>query len=337
MVIRHPSNQAPVRYDATMLPDGRRLGAHLPLGHGMLRAVDRAVEIGADTLQVFSANPTAWRRRAEPPDELPRFRERLAAEGLAPIAIHAPYLLNLASPDETVRGRSIELLAHELRVAPTFSARWLNIHLGSHMGHGTEAGIRRLGESVATALGAVPGGSDAAVLVLENAAGSGDSLGSTIDELGRIVTAIESRGVDPDRVALCLDTAHAWSAGWPLADAEGVDEVLGLVDHRLGLDRVALVHLNDSRSECGSRTDRHQHLGAGRIGVAGLRRILTHPRLRHATYLLETPGMDEGYDAINLDRARRIATGERLPKLPRGAGLVRGGRRAAGPPERASA
>jgi deoxyribonuclease-4 len=314
-----------------MLPDGRRIGAHLPLGHGMVRAVDRAVEIGATALQVFSDNPTAWRRRSLPPAELPAFRDRLEATGLVPIAIHGPYLLNLASPDEAVRTRSIDLLAHELGVAPTFGARFLNIHLGSHLGSGIDAGIERFGASVAAALERVPPADDPAVLVLENSAGSGDTLGSTLEELTRLVEAVELRGVDPARIALCLDTAHAWGAGLPVGDPAGVDAVLSVLDRRIGLSRVAMVHLNDSRAEAGSRADRHEHLGAGRVGIGGLRRILTHPGLAHAMYVLETPGMDEGYDAVNVARAIAIAEGRQLEPLPPAAFRLRGGRRGAAP------
>lgn len=314
-----------------MLPDGRRIGAHLPLGRGMVRAVDRTVEIGATALQVFSDNPTAWRRRSLPPAELPAFRERLEEAGILPIAIHGPYLLNLASPDDTVRRRSIDLLAHELEVAPTFGARFLNIHLGSHLGSGIDTGIERFGASVAAALDLVPEADDPAVLVLENSAGSGDTLGSTLDELARIVDSVERNGVERSRIALCLDTAHAWGAGMPVGDPAGVDEVLAVVDRRIGLSRVAMVHLNDSRAEAGSRADRHEHLGGGRIGLSGLRRILTHPGLAHAMYVLETPGMDEGYDAINVARAVAIAEGRPLDPLPAGAFRLRGGRRGTAP------
>ncbi len=319
-----------------MLPDGRRIGAHLPLANGMVKAADRAIQTGATALQVFSDNPTAWRRRSEPPSELAAFRARLEAGGLMPIAIHGPYLLNLASPDETVRERSIDLLANELLVAPTFGAGFLNVHLGSHRGSGPEAGIERIGESVAAALARVPEPSGGAVLVLENSAGGGDSLGSTIDELSRIAAAVESHGADRARFAFCLDTAHAWGAGLPIGDPEGVDEVLALLDHRIGLDRVVMVHLNDSRAGAGSRADRHEHLGAGLIGVAGLRRVLTHPDLQHAMYILETPGMDEGYDAVNLARAVAIAEGRPLEPLPAAAFRLRGGRAGAASPDEAA-
>ncbi|HZL32792.1 MAG TPA: TIM barrel protein, partial [Verrucomicrobiae bacterium] len=144
-----------------MLPDGRRLGAHLPLGGGMVAAVERAQAIGLDTLQIFSDNPTAWRRRAEPPRELAAYRTRLADFGLGPIAIHAAYLVNLAGPDEAFHGQSVDVLRHELAVAPSFGARFVNVHMGSHKGTGLEDGIERIAAGIATALANVPAGPDA--------------------------------------------------------------------------------------------------------------------------------------------------------------------------------
>lgn len=318
-----------------MLPDGRRLGAHLPLGHGMVRAVERAAAIGADTLQVFCDNPTSWHRRQAPPVELPAFRERVADLRLAPLAIHASYLVNLAGSDDELWRRSVELLMSELRVAPTFGARLLNVHIGSHRGAGPAAGAERVGEAVAFALAGTDGGPDAPMLVLENSAGAGDGLGVDVPELAAVLEACAARGVDLARLAFCLDTAHAWGAGHAIDRAEGVDDFLATFDAEIGLARLRMVHLNDSRAERGSRSDRHEHLGAGLIGTDGLRRVLVHPALAHVVYVLETPGMEEGYDAINLRRAQAIAAGIPLEPLDPGAASVSPSRAraAAGPPE----
>jgi deoxyribonuclease-4 len=310
-----------------MLPDGRRLGAHLALGHGMVRAAERAHEIGADTLQVFVDNPTAWRRRAALPRELPAFRARLDALGLEPLAVHAAYLVNLAGPDPSNRERSIAVLASELAAAEAFGARFLNVHVGSHRGAGIEAGIDLVGEAIARVLPAgYGGGRERPILLLENSAGAGDGLGTDPAHLGAILASAAGHGAELERVGFCLDTAHAWGAGHPVDTAQGVDALVAALDATVGLDRLRLVHLNDSRAELGSRADRHEHLGAGRIGVPGLRRVLTHPALAHATYILETPGMDEGYDAINVARAQAIARGQALEPLPPDASLVGSGR-----------
>jgi deoxyribonuclease-4 len=338
-----------------MLPDGRRIGPHLPLGHGMARAVDRAASIGADTLQVFTDNPVAWQRRAHPPAGLPDFRTRVEEVGLGPLAVHAAYLINLAGGRADFWHRSVDLLANELVVARTFGARIVNVHIGSHLGAGIETGVERVATAVVRAFdeaqaleeaGAARTNGEHAevgarldvdrpILVLENSAGSGDGLGVDVPELTAILEAIVARGVDPARVGFCLDTAHGWAAGLPFGTSEGVDGFLAAFDAAIGLERLRLVHLNDSRADHGSRTDRHEHLGAGSIGLEGLRAILTHPGLRHATYILETPGMEDGYDAVNLARARAIAQDEPLEPLAPEALVVKPGRSGstAGPPE----
>ena len=308
-----------------MLPDGRRLGAHLPLGGGMVKAVERAHAIGAQALQIFTDNPTAWRRRQAPPPELGSFIARSIDFDLGPTAIHGSYLINLAGSDPVSYERSMTILIDELRVAPSFGARYVNIHIGSHRGAGVDVGIVRLADAVAQVLAAVqadPANDDSspgAVLVLENSAGSGDGLGTSVDELTGIADALATRGIGRHEVGFCLDTAHAWGAGIDMSDPDAIDAALADFDARIGLDRLVMVHLNDSRSEPGSRLDRHEHLGAGRIGRAGLEHVLRHPGLAHAVYYLETPGMDRGYDAINLARARALAAGLPLEPLPDGA------------------
>ena len=312
-----------------MLANGRRIGAHLPLGEGMVKAADRAAEIGASAIQVFTDNPTAWRRRPTLPDELPAFRARLAAHDIAPIAIHAPYLINLAGPEPAFYDQSIVVLANELRVARAYGARFVNVHVGSHRDAGPEAGVARLADALAHVLAlddAAGNGGDESdndgdqpatpLLVLENGSGGGFGLGARIEELAGIEAATSAVGVGPDRFGYCLDTAHLWGAGYPIDTAEGVDAVIDAFHAALGIDRLVMIHLNDSRSELGSLADRHEHVGAGRIGGAGLARMLTHPALGHVVYMLETPGMGDGYDAVNIARAKALAAGEPIGDLP---------------------
>lgn len=314
----------------SMLPDGRRFGAHLPLAPGMVKAVERAHQIGASTLQVFSDNPTAWRRRAAPPAELPTFRECLLERDIGPVAIHASYLVNLAGPEPSFFSKSVAMLAHEMRNAPTFGAKFVNVHIGSHRDTSVQTGIRRVAEGVALTLADVDPG-EGTMLVLENSAGGGFGVGTTIDELSDIAESIAARGIERRRVGFCLDTAHAWGAGIDVGSPAAIDAFLAEFDARIGLDRLVMVHFNDSRSELGSRTDRHEHLGAGRIGAAGLAHVLRHPALARAAYYLETPGMDEGYDEINLRRARALAAGLPLEPLPEGALDVRSSRARSAP------
>ena len=325
-----------------MLPDGRRLGAHLPLGDGMVKAADRAKEIGSTALQIFGDNPTAWKRRAAPAPDQDAFRQRIREHGIDPVVVHASYLINLAGPDDEFYERSIGLLAAELRDAPGAGARFVNIHVGSHRGSGIEVGIERLADGILQALartaedverdtdgGAEPDAESdapAPMILLENSAGGGWGLGVSVIELAAAAEALDRHGVPRDRVGFCLDTAHAWGAGYDLADPAATDALLHEFDARIGIDRLPVVHLNDTKSGLASRTDRHEHVGAGLIGEAGMAHLLRHPLLAHVAYILETPGMDEGYDAINVARAIALARGEPLAPLPPGA-LTLGGSR----------
>ena len=295
---------------------GRPLGPHLPLGGGLLKAADRARYIGATAIQVFGDNPTAWRRRSGPPPELPAFRERLAGHGIGFVAVHAPYLINLATSDPVFWERSVATLVSELRMARAYGAHAVNVHVGSHVGQGVERGIAQLGEGLRAVLAEV--GPDAAgpLIVLENSAGQGDGLGSSIEELAAILEGAARAGADVRRIGFCLDSAHLWGSGYDLDDADAFDALLARVDAELGPERLRMLHLNDSRAARGSRQDRHEHIGAGLIGRSGMRNLLTHPRLANVPTYLETPGMDSGYDAVNMERVRRLIADEPLDELP---------------------
>ena len=320
----------------------------------MIKAAERAKTIGATTIQVFSDNPTAWRRRAAPPRELPDFRARLAANDVAPVATHAPYLINLAGPEDDFWERSVGVLAAELLMAAEYGAGLVNMHIGSHRGSGLHVGTIRLANGIVRAFDAeaearstshetsqAPAGSDqepvrhnatiAPTLVLENSAGSGDGMGSTIEDLAAVLDALDKAGAPMARVGICLDTAHLWGAGHDISRPDVIDALLVDIDGRLGQERLRMLHINDSKAALGSRLDRHEHIGAGRIGEVGMRYLVTHPRLAKTPMFLETPGMDEGYDAINMDRVRALVAGEPLAVLPPEAFHLRGSRAIAGP------
>jgi deoxyribonuclease-4 len=292
--------------------DAPAVGIHLGVRDGLLKTARRARTIGARAIQIFSDNPTAWRRRAAPPPRADEFIAYAATHGISPIVIQASYLINLAGTAEPFATQSRDGLAHELRWASAYGATLVNTHIGSHRGEGHAAGIRRVVDSVASVLSEEPAG---VTLVLENSAGGGDNIGARLEDLAAILDAIPA-GV-ADRLAFCLDTAHLWGAGYDIGSAEGATRVLDEFAARVGIERLALVHLNDSRSELGSRSDRHEHLGAGRIGPEGLSALLRDPRLATTTFVLETPGADEGYDAVNMRRARMLFGGATsLPQLP---------------------
>ncbi|MFN8622020.1 MAG: deoxyribonuclease IV [Chloroflexota bacterium] len=305
---------------------GRPIGPHVALGAGLPRAMERIRLVGASAVQVFADNPTAWRRKPEPPPDIDAFRRGLDDAGVGPLAIHAPYLVNLASPDPVVLERSMEVMHAELTMGARYGARFVNVHIGSHKGEGLARGLDRAGETVARILDAVPPGPDVPLLVLEDSAGQGDSVGVTMAELGTILRAAAAHGADPSRVGVCLDTAHLWGAGYAIDSAAGVDALVAELAAEVGLERLAMVHLNDSRAGRGSRADRHEHVGGGSIGAAGMAALLSHPALARVPAYLETPGMDTGWDAVNMDRVRRLLAGGTLPALPPEAYLARGDR-----------
>jgi deoxyribonuclease-4 len=250
--------------------------------------------------------------------------------------VHASYLVNLAGPDPAFRASSIDVLVSDMATTAGYGATIVNVHTGSHRDTSVEAGIERVASAVAEVLGrstraqrpdgrpvgrAEVGADDGVepILALENAAGGGFSVGASIEELARIAERAAALRVADRRLGFCLDVAHAWGAGFGMDDPDSIDTWLEAFDRELGLERLVMVHLNDSRSERGSRTDRHEHVGAGRIGARGLAHLLGHPRLRGRPFVLETPGMDEGYDRINLERCRMLLAGEPLPGLPEAA------------------
>jgi deoxyribonuclease-4 len=289
------------------------VGIHLGVAAGLVKAARRARQIGATALQIFSDNPTAWRRRAEPPPDAEAFIAYCAENGIGPISIHASYLINLAGSAEPFASQSREGLILELRRAPRYGATLVNTHIGSHRGDGHHAGLRRIVDNANAILAETP---EETVLVLENSAGGGDNLGSRVEELAEIQAGIDPRLAH--RLAFCLDTAHLWGAGYDISTRAGATAVLDRFEELIGMDKLRLVHLNDSRSELGSRNDRHEHVGAGRIGPVGLGAFLRDARLpAQTTVVLETPGADEGYDAVNMRRAWQLYQGaETLPELP---------------------
>jgi deoxyribonuclease-4 len=314
----------------------RSIGPHLQLGHGLLKASDRAQAIGARAVQVFTDNPVAWRRRPDLPAELPEFRQRLAAAGIEHIAVHAPYLVNLCGANDDFWSRSVATMAHELVVGRAYGAQHVVMHIGSHNGLERFEGIERLVRGLAAVLQAAdeqaPADGPVPRLVLENAAGTGDGIGSSLEDLSEILAAADAAGVPMDRLGVCLDTAHLWGGGYDVGSSTWIDWFTERAERLIGRDNVVMLHLNDSRVALGARLDRHEHIGAGKIGREGLRDLLNHPWLGALPTFLETPGMDAGYDAINLERAQLLADGQELPTLPPYAFNLRRGTARSGPP-----
>jgi len=262
------------------------LGCHLSIAKGFSAAVDDAVSLGNTALQIFTHSPSTWRMRALATDEVDRFRSRREASPIRYLAVHAMYLINLATPDVELYERSITAMADEMKRAACIGAD----AVVAHVGHRMDLSQKRATKRVAAALTRVltETGHDAPStprLLLENTAGAGSAVGSSFDELARILSLIE----DDPRVDVCLDTCHAHVAGYDLSTVDAVNDAVQTLDRVIGLERLSLVHLNDARFAAGSHRDRHGHIGRGTIANEGIAAIVNHDALSHLPFILETP------------------------------------------------
>lgn len=280
---------------------GLRLGLHLSIAKGFAATLAQARRLKLESLQIFSGNPRAWRAKDIDPDQAAALAQGLAAANISPLVIHAPYLLNLASPDEELFQRSLAMLIREMERGRRLGAACLVFHPGSHKDAGLKEGLGRVVRAIGQGL---ESGAESIVLAVENTAGGGNHLGGRLEELAAIIDQAQAGG----RVAVWLDTAHAFAAGYDLSTPKGVDEWVGAADELIGLERVAGLHVNDSLAALGSHIDRHQHLGAGMIGAKALSRLLAHPALAGKPGILETPKRACGDDRRNLKTARRLRT-----------------------------
>jgi deoxyribonuclease-4 len=289
-----------------------RLGFHILIGGGLQYTIRDALLRRCQTLQIFASAPVQWQTRRADPDENAAFTADLRRYDLYPLFVHAPYLLNVASPDKALVKKSITRLVFDMRLAHDWGAEGVALHLGSG-GPDTAPGdaVKR----VATALKSVLQDTEAPTrLLLENSAGQGNIVGGTVAQLAEVVNLLGR-----ERVGLCLDTAHALAAGYAVHTQTGLDALLGELDARVGLDLLRLVHANDSLGALGSNRDRHWHIGQGQIGPTGWRVIMAHQKLRHLPFIMETPkefktALEE--DLHNLRALRRYIPREIRPGLP---------------------
>jgi len=275
-----------------------KLGFHVSISGTIDKAVDRAVELGCDTFQIFSRNPRSWGFRSLNEGDVEAFKEKKRRTGIDPIFVHMPYILNLASPDEEVYRRSVDSLAVELTRCAALDVPFLVTHLGSHLGAGRDRGIARVVEAINAAFDLYD---EPVTILLENGSGSGHQVGSSFEELLRIL-----EGSDAGRVAVCFDTCHAFAAGYELRTPEGLAETLEVLNDTIGFKCLKLVHLNDSMGALGSGIDHHEHIGLGEIGDEGFKLIL-HSRLSEVPMIMETPMDDRRSDSDNMKKARDLA------------------------------
>ncbi|MDY6796710.1 MAG: deoxyribonuclease IV [Actinomycetota bacterium] len=269
---------------------------------GLVKAVNRAAERGCETMQIFASNPRSWTHSEISPRDISMFRSGCGERGLSPVFVHSPYLVNLAAPVECTWGRSIEALTKNVEAAEALGASAVVTHLGSHGGMGEDFGIGRVIRALEKVLSDCH---ECVPVLLETTAGSGKSVGHTFTQLGEILEAFEGE----DLLGLCFDTCHAFAAGYELRYPPGIEETLEELDREVGLERLRLIHANDSKGDRGSRVDRHQDIGEGYLGLEAFEYLVNHPAMRHLPWILETPHMTLEKDRRNLCLLRSLARG----------------------------
>jgi deoxyribonuclease-4 len=277
-----------------------RVGVHISIAGGISSAVDRAAEKGCDVFQIFSRNPRGWRIKDLSPEDAKSFVVKLERSGIGPVFDHMPYLPNLASPKDDVYSNSVATLTTELLRCGELHIPYLVTHLGSHLGAGKAAGLKRIVEAVNSAFSAAE---NSIMLLLENTAGTKNSMGGSFGDIAGIIDVLDSK-----RVGVCLDTCHLFAAGYELRTPDGLDRTIEDFNSNIGLQKLKLVHLNDSKGGLGSKLDRHEHIGIGAIGEAGFKTILGSEKLRDLPFILETPIDSRRDDLENMLVARELAS-----------------------------
>jgi len=281
-----------------------RLGVHVRVSGGYAKAIAYAASLGCTAIQIFSSNPRSYRVGKLDVPALQLFARERKAAGIEVCAIHTPYLINLASEDPKVIAGSLGLLGADLASAAAGAIDYVNTHLGSYGTRDRNEGFVAICRALEASLdGIAPG----VMLVLENSAGAGNLAGGTLEELGRFVKA-----VGHPQLGVCLDTAHAWAAGYEIDSSRGVERFLDEAEEHIGLERIPMFHFNDTEVPLGGSRDRHFHIGDGLIGLDGFRALLAHASLREKTAILETPG-EESDDLRNM---QTILTIERAVRSP---------------------
>ena len=259
------------------------LGAHMSIAGGIHLAFDRLNEIQGSALQIFTANHRQWPLGKLSPRAIELFKYRWEQNGGIPVAAHGIYLINLAARDELILSRSITALAEELERCSNLGIKYLIMHPGAHLGEGTEAGLIRFVANLDRAI--ETSGVESVSVLIENTTGQGSSLGSSFDEINFILRNSQFG----ETMGVCYDTSHGFAAGYDMRDEDAYGLTISSFDRTIGIGRLRFFHLNDSKRELGSRVDRHEHIGKGKIGLNGFRLLLNDPRFRNHPMVLETP------------------------------------------------
>ncbi len=285
-------------YGAAML-----IGAHVRAGKGLVPALEPGADIGADAVQIFTQSPRMWKPSQYGDEVLAAYRAAQAEHpSVSSTFCHATYLINLASPDPELAAKSRSCLTANLATADGMGAEGLVLHIGSHRGSGFDTALPAVAEALVASLDEVDADVDSCPILLENAAGAGDTVGRSFEELAQV---IEAAGGD-ERLGVCLDTQHLWASGIPFGTVAEADALIGLIDDTVGLARLRCMHLNDSKVEFGANKDRHENIGDGTIGADGLAALLGHPDLQDVPAILEVPGEGDGPRVEDVVAARAV-------------------------------
>lgn len=276
-----------------------RFGFHISIAGGFARVAERAEIRGCETIQFFSRNPRGWKYEALDKKEVEVFRSSIHSSGLFPIFVHLPYLANIASFGSRFYARSVDSIATDLERAQQLGAHYLIIHIGHRMESSEEEAIEAVSKGINKVFKQVK---NPVILLLENTAGQGSEIGSTFEQIRKIIDRVNEN----ERVGVCLDTAHSFKAGYDLSNKDGIERTLETFDKAIGMRRLHLLHLNDSKTPLESHKDRHWHIGEGHIGLRGFRFLINHPLMRHLPGIMETPRKDTVEDLKNMKVIRSL-------------------------------
>jgi deoxyribonuclease-4 len=273
-----------------------RIGAHVSISGGVEKAIERQEGAGGNCGQIFAGSPRTWKVSSYEDGE--KFDELREEEDQNPYVIHSTYLVNLATPKDDLFEKSLICLQSELKAAEKLGIEYVVFHPGAHTGSGRENGIERIAEGIEEL--EIP---ENVTLLLENTAGKGTTLGKSMGELREMIEACDT---ERDNIGVCIDTCHAHAAGYELSEQEGFEDFLQEVEEDLGLEKVEVLHLNDSKDEKGSEKDNHEHIGQGNIGLEGFRNVVNSEKLKHKPMILETPVEDDRGYAENIEELREL-------------------------------
>jgi len=268
--------------------------------------VKKTEELGCSTMQIFSKNASTWREKIYSKEEIKNFKENLKNSIINPVFIHTSYLINLASPSDELYFKSINAFIEEMKRADLLlddlPCPYLIIHPGAHTGAGEEYGIERIIRGLNIILEKSVDLNLKTMILLEDTAGSGTNLGYSFEQFKKITDGVKDKG----KIGMCLDTCHAFAAGYDLSHREGIEQTLGEIEKYIDLNKLKVIHLNDSKHPIGSHKDRHMHIGKGYIGLEGFRLIVNHPYLKDLPFILETPKREEKDDVRNINLVKSL-------------------------------